>query len=36
MKTFKIATMFIKATLENSKKLKELEVMYQKAIYFCI
>ena len=27
-KIIKIATLFIKATFENSKKLKELEIMY--------
>ena len=32
----KIVTMFIKKNLEDWKKLKELEIMYQNAIYICI
>ena len=32
----KISTMFIKKTFKNSKKLKELEIMYSNAIYISI
>ena len=32
----KIVTMFIKTIFEDSKKLKELEIMDQNAIYICI
>ena len=28
--------MYIKTTLEDSKKLKELEIIYNNAIYICI
>ena len=32
----KIATIFTETTLKDSKKLKEIEVMYQNAISICI
>ena len=32
----KIVTMFIKTIYKDSKKLKELEIMYQNAIYILI
>ena len=32
----KIITMFIKTIFKVSKTLKELEIIYQKAIYICI
>ena len=32
----KIITIFIKAIFKVQKKLKELEVMFQNAIYICI
>ena len=32
----KILTMFIKKTFKDSKKLKELEIMYSNAIYISI
>ena len=32
----KIVTMFIKKSLKSQKKLQELEIMYQDAIYSCI
>ena len=32
----KTVTIFIKTTFKDSKKLKELEIMYQNAIYICI
>ena len=32
----KIVTMFFKQSLKTQEKLKELEVMYQNAIYVCI
>ena len=32
----KIVTMFIKKSLKSQKKLQELEIMYQDAIYICI
>ena len=31
-----IATTFIKTTFKDSKKVKELEIMYQNTIYTCI
>ena len=32
----KIVIVFIKTTFKDSKKLKELEIVYQNAIYICI
>ena len=32
----KIVTMFIKKIFKDQEKLKELEIMYQNAIYICI
>ena len=32
----KMITIFIKTVFKDSKKLKELEIMYQNAIYICI
>ena len=32
----KILIVFIKTTFKDSKKLKELEIVYQNAIYICI
>ena len=32
----KIVTMFIKTIIKDTKKLEELEIMYQNAIYICI
>ena len=32
----KIVTIFIKKIFKDSKNLKELEIMYQNAIYICI
>ena len=32
----KFVTMFVRKIFKDSKKLKELEVMYQDAIYICI
>ena len=32
----KIVTMFIKKSLKTQKNLKELEIMYQNAIFICI
>ena len=32
----KIVTRFIKKYLKTQEKLKELEIMYQNAIYICI
>ena len=32
----KIVSMFIKKLFRGSKKLKELEIMYQRTIYICI
>ena len=34
--TIKIITMFIKAIIKDSRKLKELEIMYKNLIYICI
>ena len=34
--SIKIATMIIKKTLTTQKKLKELEIMSQNAIYICV
>ena len=31
-----VLTMFIKTIFKDSRKLKELEIMYQNAIYMCI
>ena len=31
-----IVTLFIKTTFKGSKKLKELQIMYQNATYICI
>ena len=31
-----IVTMFFKTTFKDSKKLKELDIMYENAIYNCI
>ena len=32
----KTVTIFIKTTFKDSKNLKELEIMFQNAIYICI
>ena len=32
----KIVTLFIKTTFKDSKKLKELQIVYQNATYICI
>ena len=32
----KVLSMFIKKIFKDSEKLKELEIMYKKAIYICI
>ena len=32
----KIVTIFIKKVFKDQEKLKELEIIYQKAIYICV